>query len=144
MLAENYLGMPSTLIMYQIFVSPKVYHAENCVSNASDNQLYYSQSVSNLCLLFSIIFYCIYRALFWTDWGIQPKIERCSMDGNNRRVLVRTSIYWPNGLTVDYAANKLFWTDAKHHVIETSNFDGSHRRTLVDRGNMQQSIITSC
>lgn len=56
------------------------------------------------------------------------------MDGNDRRVLVGTSVYWPNGLTIDYAASKIFWTDAKHHVIETSNFDGLQRRTLLDRG----------
>ena len=26
------------------------------------------------------------RTMFWSDWGENPKIERASMDGSNRRV----------------------------------------------------------
>ena len=56
------------------------------------------------------------------------------MNGNDRLVLVNTSLYWPNGLTVDYAVDKLYWVDAKHHRIETADLDGSRRTTVLDRG----------
>ena len=56
------------------------------------------------------------------------------MDGNDRVIIANTSLFWPNGLTVDYAAEKLYWADAKHHVIECSNLDGSHRRTVINQG----------
>ena len=76
----------------------------------------------------------MHRTIFWTDCGSPAKIERSSMDGNDRRVIISTAVFWPNGLTIDYAANKLYWTDTKHRVIETSGLDGSLRRTVVSRG----------
>ncbi|XP_059144487.1 low-density lipoprotein receptor-related protein 4-like [Physella acuta] len=72
--------------------------------------------------------------IFWTDWGTTPKIERAGMDGSRRIVLASTSLFWPNGLTVDYAAEQLYWADAKHHVIECSGLDGSNRRAVISEG----------
>lgn len=72
--------------------------------------------------------------LFWTDWGQVPKIERSYMDGSRRVVITSTSLFWPNGLTLDYATDKLYWADAKHHVIECANLDGSFRRTVINTG----------
>ncbi len=77
----------------------------------------------------------LFRTIFWTDWGITPKIERSTMDGKDRLVIANTSLFWPNGLTVDYASKRLYWADAKHHVIESSNLDGTGRKTVIDHGN---------
>ena len=38
-----------------------------------------------------------FRQLFWTDWGVTPKIERANLDGQNRTALVSTDIAWPTG-----------------------------------------------
>ena len=76
----------------------------------------------------------IFRSIFWTDWGEQPHIETCYMDGSDRKKIIDTSLFWPNGLTIDYASNRLFWADAKHHVIESADLDGSNRKTVIDRG----------
>ncbi|XP_067654975.1 low-density lipoprotein receptor-related protein 4-like [Haliotis asinina] len=73
-------------------------------------------------------------AIFWTDWGSTPKIERASMDGSERMLLANTSLFWPNGLTVDYAAERIYWADAKHHVIECSDLMGKNRRTVISEG----------
>ena len=76
------------------------------------------------------------RLLFWTEWGGNAKIERCGMDGDpeTRQVLVRTNINWPNGLTIDYQTERLWWVDAKTKMakIESVNFDGTQRRTEID------------
>ncbi|RUS89222.1 hypothetical protein EGW08_003032, partial [Elysia chlorotica] len=72
--------------------------------------------------------------IFWTDWGKTPKIERASMDGSLRMVLANTSLFWPNGLTLDYAAERIYWADAKHHVIESSSLEGLQRRTVISQG----------
>ena len=77
---------------------------------------------------------CLVRAIYWTDWGSLPKIERASMDGKDRRVLSKSSLFWPNGLTIDYPTGKIYWTDAKHHIIEMSNLDGSQRTTVLGQG----------
>jgi len=56
--------------------------------------------------------------LFWTDWDPSaPRIERCSMAGESRQIIVIVSLFfegeWPNGLTLDYEINRLYWIDAK-------------------------------
>ena len=76
--------------------------------------------------------------LFWTDWDPagNPRIERCSMDGNesNRQVIYNVSNYggaWPNGLTVDYQARRIYWTDARSDSIHTAKYDGSDPREVL-------------
>ena len=67
--------------------------------------------------------------IYWTDWGRNPKIERSGMDGNHRQAIVTSGLQWPNGITTDYVTNKLFWVDAKLHIIMSSNLDG--RQTSI-------------
>lgn len=56
------------------------------------------------------------------------------MDGSLRTVIANTSVFWPNGLTLDYASERLYWADAKHHVIESAALDGSNRRIVINQG----------
>lgn len=56
--------------------------------------------------------------MYWTDWGEYPKIERANLDGTDRVVLLNSSLGWPNGLAIDYVAEKLYWGDAKTDKIE--------------------------
>lgn len=72
--------------------------------------------------------------MFWTDWGTQPKIESAAMDGTSRNVIADTNLFWPNGLVIDYATDKLFWVDAKHHMIESAGLDGRGRKVVIDQG----------
>ena len=53
--------------------------------------------------------------LFWTDSGRAPKIERSSLSGEDRVVLASTGTYQPNGITVDYGAQR--WADEKTKQI---------------------------
>ncbi|KAJ8946706.1 hypothetical protein NQ318_006964 [Aromia moschata] len=80
--------------------------------------------------------------VFWTDWGPSPKIERSEMDGTNRKSIITESVFWPNGLTIDYTTNQLYWADAKHNVIETSAFDGSNRKKVISKGLPHPFAIT--
>ncbi|KAL1506053.1 hypothetical protein ABEB36_005485 [Hypothenemus hampei] len=72
--------------------------------------------------------------IFWTDWGPNSKIERAEMDGSDRRSIISESVFWPNGLALDYTANQIYWADAKHNVIESSGLDGSKRKKIVTKG----------
>ncbi|XP_044734866.1 low-density lipoprotein receptor-related protein 6 [Chrysoperla carnea] len=71
--------------------------------------------------------------LFWTDWGEVPKIERASMNGNQttRQVIVSENIYWPNGMTVDYETEQIYWLDGKYRFIAVMDYDGKNRKTLI-------------
>ncbi|XP_037029978.1 low-density lipoprotein receptor-related protein 4 isoform X2 [Bradysia coprophila] len=69
--------------------------------------------------------------IFWTDWGPNPKIERAFMDGSERKIIATDGVFWPNGLAIDYPAGKIYWADAKHHVIESCHYDGSNRKKIL-------------
>ena len=86
-----------------------------------------------------VCFY-FFRYLFWTDWGEEPKLERSEMDGSNRRVIIRRNIHWPNGLTIDYSAQKIYWTDASLFYIDKANYDGSDRQSILRSAPIQCSL----
>lgn len=73
------------------------------------------------------------RYMYWTDWGSPAKIERASMDGQNRMVLHDTNLTWPNGITIDYPAQRLYWVDAALDRIEFSGVDGTGRQVSGER-----------
>ena len=68
--------------------------------------------------------------LFWTDIGRNPYIARSSLAGSNYVRIVTTNIRWPNGLTIDYNEEKLYWADAYLNKIERTDFDGNFRQVL--------------
>uniref|UniRef100_A0A9J2P3L7 EGF-like domain-containing protein n=1 Tax=Ascaris lumbricoides TaxID=6252 RepID=A0A9J2P3L7_ASCLU len=49
--------------------------------------------------------------LFWSDWGERPHIGRMDMDGANRRLIITSSLRWPNALAVDTTTRRVFWGD---------------------------------
>ena len=48
------------------------------------------------------------RVIYWTAWGIQPKIEKSNYDGNNRNVIVNAGLGFPNGLALDLQSKLIF------------------------------------
>uniref|UniRef100_A0A3B5RFE5 EGF-like domain-containing protein n=1 Tax=Xiphophorus maculatus TaxID=8083 RepID=A0A3B5RFE5_XIPMA len=75
------------------------------------------------------------RYVYWTDWGNKAFIGRVGMDGTNKAAIITTKIEWPNGITIDYTNDKLYWSDAHLNYIEYSDLDGQHRHTVYD-GNL--------
>ena len=71
------------------------------------------------------------RFLYWTDWGTNPKIERADLDGSNRKVLVNSSLRWPNGIAIDYVERKLYWGDAGTDEISCVNLDGTNKQVVL-------------
>lgn len=71
--------------------------------------------------------------LFWSDWSDRkPKIERANLDGTERIMIVSKDLVWPNGVTLDIEARKIYWCDAKEDKIEFANMDGTDRRVLIN------------
>ena len=54
------------------------------------------------------------------------------MDGRNRKVIVNKKIFWPNGLTVDYEARRVYWADGKLKFIASVDFDGGSRKVITE------------
>lgn len=82
-----------------------------------------------------------FSKIYWTDWGNTPRIEYANMDGSNRRVIADTHLFWPNGLTIDYASRRIYWVDAKHHVIEKADLDGRNRKAVISQGKLSCFFI---
>ena len=52
------------------------------------------------------------RYAYWTDWGLRPYIGRVGMDGTDKMELHDDMVGWPNGLTIDYGSQHIYWVDA--------------------------------
>lgn len=77
----------------------------------------------------------VFRLMFWTDWGEVPKIERAGMNGDltTRTVIVNEEIFWPNGITIDYDSETIYWADGKLNFVAAMDFDGQNRRSIISR-----------
>lgn len=71
--------------------------------------------------------------MFWSDLGKNPRIERAGMDGQDQIILISRNLTWPNGLAIDYEKSRLYWIDARHKVIECSNFEGRNRKVCTSK-----------
>ena len=49
------------------------------------------------------------------------------MDGTNRSVIVQDKITWPNGLTLDFVNDRIYWADAREDYIAFASLDGTNR-----------------
>ncbi|KAI8510904.1 hypothetical protein Bbelb_118200 [Branchiostoma belcheri] len=70
--------------------------------------------------------------LFLGDWGDDAKIERITLDGKDREVLVSSGLKYPNGIALDIRQRRLYWTDAGLKRIESITIHGKDRKLLVE------------
>ncbi|KAJ8019817.1 Low-density lipoprotein receptor-related protein 2 [Holothuria leucospilota] len=70
--------------------------------------------------------------VFWTDWGFESYIGRLGMDGSDLLQIHNHNIVWPNGITIDYTTDKLYWTDASLDQLSFSNLDGSYMQEFIN------------
>ncbi|XP_060558854.1 low-density lipoprotein receptor-related protein 6-like [Ruditapes philippinarum] len=70
------------------------------------------------------------RKIYWTDWGMNAKIETAYYDGTNRKTIANTNLKWPNGISLDHEAEIIYWCDGGTGNIEKSNIDGTNRQIV--------------
>ena len=69
---------------------------------------------------------------FFSDWGFSnPGIYKAAMDGSSSTRIVETRTVWPNGVAVDKALDRVYWSDAHHSILESADLDGGNRRTVL-------------
>uniref|UniRef100_A0A5S6QCG0 EGF-like domain-containing protein n=1 Tax=Trichuris muris TaxID=70415 RepID=A0A5S6QCG0_TRIMR len=73
--------------------------------------------------------------VFNSDWGVQAFISKAAMDGSSFRRIVTGGLAWPNGLTIDHYADRLYWADAFLDTIESSDLEGRSRRVVLKDAN---------
>lgn len=73
------------------------------------------------------------RLMYWCEVGADHKIEAANMDGDDRRILVKRGLYYPNGLTLDDSNNRLYWVDSYVDALEYYDLERHTITTLLDR-----------
>ena len=68
--------------------------------------------------------------MFWTDRGTKKKIERASLNGDQRVAIVTKSLYYPNGMELDRGNKRIFWVDAGYGTVESVDYNGKNRKML--------------
>lgn len=56
------------------------------------------------------------------------------MNGAYRQTIIdsnKVDIHWPNGLTIDYPSDMLYWVEAHYHLLATCDFSGDNYRVIL-------------
>ena len=69
------------------------------------------------------------RWLYWND-NFLNKIEKASMDGQNRTIIINTNVPLTHSLILDYQEQRLYWIDTDYRVLECSTVNGTDRKTV--------------
>ena len=74
--------------------------------------------------------------MFWLEaYGEIAKIMRADMDGGDQHTLIDTEVIFPVDLVIDYhMGHRLYWSDSKKGVIESTASDGSDRVIVIKHG----------
>ncbi|XP_062604090.1 low-density lipoprotein receptor-related protein 4-like [Saccostrea cucullata] len=68
--------------------------------------------------------------LFFSENSPSVRIEKASLDGENRSVIVYRSLLRIMSLSTDTENNLLYWADLDRETVEVCNYDGSNRKVL--------------
>ncbi|KAF7992430.1 hypothetical protein HCN44_001755 [Aphidius gifuensis] len=71
--------------------------------------------------------------MFWTDWAPgNASVSRANLDGSNvKRLFTKGTVEWPNGITIDYIAERIYWVDAREDYIGSSDYDGKRFKKII-------------
>lgn len=73
--------------------------------------------------------------LYWTDWSSQkPSLSRSNLDGSDiRELFTKPHVIWPNGVTIDYIAERVYWVDASKDYIASCDLHGNQFKTVIQQ-----------
>ncbi|XP_017882694.1 sortilin-related receptor-like [Ceratina calcarata] len=73
--------------------------------------------------------------MFWTDWAPgNASVSRANLDGTDiKRLFVQPTVEWPNGITIDHIAERIYWVDASQDYIGSSDFDGKKFKKVITK-----------
>lgn len=68
--------------------------------------------------------------IYFSEWDRPANITRANSDGTNLLVFKNVTLGWPNGLSIDFIADRVYWCDALLDHVQHSNLDGSDIKTV--------------
>nr|XP_018900989.1 PREDICTED: sortilin-related receptor-like isoform X1 [Bemisia tabaci] len=71
--------------------------------------------------------------LYWTDWAQgEPSVCRANADGSDiQKLFTKPNVEWPNGITIDQIAERVYWVDAREDYIASCDLHGRHFRKII-------------
>lgn len=69
--------------------------------------------------------------MFWTVRGKNRAINRASMDGSNVTTVISRDLIGLSCIAVDETNSRIYWTNGIKKIVETANFDGRDRKTII-------------
>ena len=67
--------------------------------------------------------------MYWTDWGLSPKIEKANYDGTNRQTIISSGLGFPNAIALDISGSKK--TKMKLLLVDFNRLNRTSLRYLV-------------
>lgn len=68
--------------------------------------------------------------MFWTVYGLNRKIERATLSGNQRVAIITANLHWPFGIDLDRRNRIVFWVDGWLNRVECVDYHGNNRKLL--------------
>lgn len=71
--------------------------------------------------------------IFFSEWDRPANITRANSDGTGLLVFKNVTLGWPNGLSIDFKADRVYWCDALLDHVQHANLDGTDMKTVNSR-----------
>ncbi|XP_056632979.1 low-density lipoprotein receptor-related protein 2 isoform X2 [Diorhabda sublineata] len=71
--------------------------------------------------------------VFYSEWDRPANISRVLSDGTGLMIFKNLTLGWPNGLSIDFDTDRLYWCDALLDHVQHSNLDGTDVKTVNSR-----------
>lgn len=71
--------------------------------------------------------------IYFSEWDRPANISRANTDGTGLLVFANLTLGWPNGLSIDFAADRVYWCDALLDHVQHATLDGTDVRTVNSR-----------
>lgn len=68
--------------------------------------------------------------IFFSEWDRPANITRANADGSELLVFKNVTLGWPNGLSIDFKSDRVYWCDALLDHVQHANLDGTDIRTV--------------
>lgn len=68
--------------------------------------------------------------VYWSDITSKA-IFSSNYDGTDHKTFLNTNILSPEGIAIDWASRRIYWTDSGKDTIEVASLDNSTERTVI-------------
>ncbi|KAJ0178036.1 hypothetical protein K1T71_005859 [Dendrolimus kikuchii] len=71
--------------------------------------------------------------IFFSEWDRPANISRANTDGSGLLVFENATLGWPNGLSIDFEADRVYWCDALLDHVQHARLDGTDIKTVSSK-----------